>query len=205
MPKLIRLLGVLFTVFILACSNLTSHSPDPYARTLKYPVYIDNAFSDDQKDQIKDALTMWNNTLNGYQEFYVADDKWAPNMITGFDGEEVILNQREGFRIIKMEPAATSEGVLGWVNDLGDEVVHLVPVRCEMYGGKDGLRIVAAHEIGHSLMINHNGVEGALLYPFFTHQLPMDDGKCIDYFTVLQLSKSNERFKLEHLNYCPPR
>lgn len=204
MPKLIRLLGTLFTVFLLACSHLTSHSPDPFARTLKYPVYIDNAFSDAQKDQIKDALTMWNRTFNGYQEFYVADDKWTPNMIDGFGGE-VILNQREGFRILKMAPSSTEDGVLGWVDELGNEVVHLVPERCEAYGGGDGLRIVAAHEIGHSLGIPHSSAEGAMLFPYYTNQLPNDDGKCIDYITALQLSKVNERFKLEHLNYCPPR
>jgi len=204
MLKLIRLLGILFTVSLLACSHLTSHSPDPYARTLKYPVYIDNAFTNAQKDQIKDALVMWNKTFNGYQEFYVADDKWTPNMVEE-DGEEIILNQREGFRIIRMAPTSTQEGVLGWVNDLGDEVVHLVPERCEAYGGEDGLRIVATHEIGHSLGIPHNSVEGATLFPYYTNQLPADDGKCIDYFAALQLSKVNSRFKLEHLNFCPPR
>lgn len=201
MPKLIHLLGTLFTVFLLACSNLTSHSPDPFARTLKYPVYIDNAFSSTQKDQIKDALAMWNRTFNGYQEFYVADDKWSPNMITE-DGEEIILNQREGFRIIKMAPDSTQEGILGWVDDLGNEVVHLVPEHCEAYGKDDGIRIVTAHEIGHSLGIRHSGVEGTLLYPYYTNQAVVDNGRCIDYFTALQLSKANERFKLEHLNYC---
>jgi hypothetical protein len=201
MLRTIRLLGIFFTVLIIGCnSSFVSHSPDPYARTLKYPVYVDKSFTEDQKGQIRESLEIWNKTFNGYQEFYVRDSEWVPNRIQ--EGNiEVILNQREGLRIVRVSPSEQSDGILGWVDDLGDETVHLIPERCEMYGEDKGLKIVSMHEIGHALGIPHNGAKGSLLYPYYTHQLPANDN-CIDNITAMQLSRANERFELEHLNFC---
>lgn len=201
MTKPAPFLWAFLASLLFAChSPYVNHPKDAYARTLQYPVYIDKAFSDQDKKEIKAALSVWNDTLNGYQRFYVQDESWSPNMIEE-QGTYVILNDREGFKFVKIEPNGSEQGILGWVDDFGDETVHLIPERCRSYGADDGLKIVAMHEIGHSLGIPHNGVEGSLLYPYYTHQLP-NDSSCIDYFTALSLSKNNERFKLEHLNYC---
>lgn len=203
MIKSVRFLWALVALFIISCASglQVSHPPDPYARTLHYPVYIDDSFSPEDKQQIKDALAVWNKTLNNYQQYDLKDEHWKPNMVDEL-GEEVILNQREGMRFVKMSEDSQSDGVLGWVDDLGDDVVHLIPNRCRAFGGEDGVKIVAMHEMGHSLGIPHVGVKGALLYPYYTNQAVVENGNCIDNITATMLSLNNRRFSLEHLNYC---
>ena len=190
---------LLSLVFVISCVKLpvkyapsssaeyTNH-PSPNQTTVIRHVYIDPSFKSVTKDEIVDGLEEWNKVLNGYDKFVVAKGE-APSYenMSPFDFLVVNITAQEA------EEMMMPDGVLGWVDELGDPVIHLVEYRMV----DEDVKTLLAHEMGHSLGLPHLPVRGTLMFPYFPNS------PCIDETTVRELVTVHKgQFDLEHLNWC---
>ncbi len=160
------------------------------------PVWIDKRFTADHRASIHTALAHWNRALNGYEAFDVVSDDFDMELATieqiDFTGQGlVILSRHHGDPILEDLP----DGVLGWVATNLQSEAHAVNLVEDAIGNRD-LVSIAAHEIGHTLRLDHLPVKHTLMYPAYKFGSP-----CIDTFTVQTLA-TVRGWEWHSMNFC---
>ena len=186
------LVVLLALAFLLSIGCSTHYVPTPfaaYSRTVSppegsyspevVPVYVDKSFAMDAREDIHAALDEWNFAFNGYVTYVVVSDD--------FDMEvavlEKIVRTRQGLVVLSVPDNFLEDnvppGVLAWVDDLGDPVVHIATGRI----GTRDLKKIVMHEIGHTLGIPHTQAAFTLMSQYYQVQ-----SACIDEYTLHTLS-----------------
>lgn len=159
------------------------------------PVWISAAFTQDEKDILKAAMTEWNMSLNGYYEFTLMSENYMPR--DEGPAEKYIADTYIGLLITRISPAdadeAVGEGVLAWVDGLRGHGMHVVADRM----GTRRMKTVMLHEFGHVVGIGHVLIKGALMAPGYPYNAP-----CIDKVTVLQVGAMRPEWNWRNLNWC---
>lgn len=165
----------------------TNHVPTNQTTVIRH-VYIDPSFSSNTRNQIEDGLKEWNIVLNGYEKFVVAKgDLPAYENMSPFDFVIVNITAKEA------EEMLMPDGVLGWVDDLGDPVIHLIEYRMV----DQNIKILLMHELGHSLGLPHLQVRGTLMFPYYAN------APCATETDVRMLATVHRgAYDLSHLNWC---
>ena len=161
--------------------SYTNHQR-PDANILHIPVWIDPRLSVGLRISVLGALAEWNTALNGYLRYELATDT--------YDGHS------DGMRLY-FEYSATAEladaTTLGWVVSDDKNVVHLLGDGRNVTPGE--MRVVAMHEIGHTLGVSHLDGTG-LMSPSYQTQTG-----CIDHATVQAVAAVHE-WDDRRMNYC---
>lgn len=181
-----------------AYARAPSPPPDSYVPEI-VPVYIDKDFKADARADIHAALDEWNFAFNGYVTYLVVSD--------GFDMDEDVIERvnrtGQGLIIVSIPDAFLDlfvpEGVLAWVDDLGDPVVHVASGRI----GTRNLKKIVMHEIGHVLGVPHTTASNTLMSKYY-----QDQAACIDDYTLRTLAGTkfarSVHWQWQFMNACRP-
>lgn len=140
------------------------------------PVWIDARFSQEDRKAIAAALNVWHEAVEqGFGPMRLCNHGADCAKHAG-SGAFVFQNMREDEQaVIELPPS-----VLGWVEDICDRQVHLIPTR--IHSHSIDLEDVTLHEVGHALCLQHQPVD-SLMFPSIG---PGEGQHCVDYTTLLQ-------------------
>lgn len=187
-----RFFGVCLAALILAFGCATHAPIEPYAHYAKASqpivgsyvpdteiVWIDKDFRPDEKANIRAALDEWSYAMNGYRTYIVVSDAFSMSDTRTL--ERVAAG--EGLLVLRVGeadvPMLAPTGTLAWVDELGDNVVHVVSSRV----GTRDLKAIVMHEIGHTLGLPHTQASGTLMSGYY-----QDQTNCIDHYTAITLA-----------------
>lgn len=179
------------TKYVSESSLEYTHHEHPNALTVIRHVYIDPSFKTDTKRQILAGMEEWNVVFNGYEKFVLGTE--TPPFVGG-----LIHPSPFDFFVVNISPKDADDmeipdGVLGWVDDLGDPIIHLIEYRMV----DENVRVLFDHELGHALGLPHIPVQGTLMYPWYPNSA------CVDETTVRALvSVRKGQFSLSNMNWC---
>lgn len=174
---------------IVGCSNHVLHA-SYVASPLTTPVYIDDAFSDKQKEDILLSLKLWNDALNGQHTYEVKEMKVTPERL------QQVMDTHYGLVIVKdNDEELIADGVLAYTNELRG---NLIAVETDFIGDRDLVSIMM-HEEGHQLGLMHLPIYGSLMSPSVQLKQP----RCVDESSARELVTVRPRdFKLSLISYC---
>jgi hypothetical protein len=158
------------------------------------PVWSDVGFTNPEKADIADAISLWNTALNGYVVLSVAS--------TEFDMDMVELNvalSSDGFLFLQVSSSnplvhndPSNAKTLGWANLIGGNWIYLVSDRIP----NGSVKSIAAHELGHLLGSVHGGTY--LMAPYYD---PGTDYDCVDAWTARQV-RAAQHLPDFSISYC---
>lgn len=162
------------------------------------PVYVDKAFSADQRRSIHEALDEWTFALNGYRTFLVvsdaftmADDAAIERVMVTHQGMIVLARASDAL------PMGLPAGTLAWVPELCHPVVNVIVDRI----GTRDMRAIVMHEIGHTMCLDHTEASGTLMSGYY-----QDQTSCVDRYTATTLAGTRRaravRWDWRHMNVC---
>lgn len=161
---------LLLVVFLLACSSPVAASQGP-------AVYVDDTFTYEEAMEIQRGLDMWSAAVGlHYGPMYLcghgAD---CDNRVSPGRPAFVFANARAG----EVDYDSVPPGVLAYVEDLFSRRVVVLTDRTTSLH----LSGIVAHEVGHALGLEHNMVEGSLMFPYYS------EWACIDVATLDQFQE----------------
>lgn len=174
--------------------SYTHHAPEWGVNALRIPVWIDADFSPRDRADIKAAVDGWNTALNGHRVYFVADDNAKGLTEAGSPIQQIVEHDGLGLLFVAIPHFDVPTNVLGWVDELGDNVVHLD--RAENNGTRQ--LIVALHEMGHTMGLDHVRTPYGLMGTVYTSQPP-----CVDE-TSVQILAALHGWDYRTMNWCSP-
>lgn len=162
-----------------AYSHVSGPSAGSYAPEV-IPVYVDKDFRDDQREDIHAAFDEWNYAFNGFRTYLVVSDNFT------MEDEETIariVRTRQGVIVLSIPDMfldlSVPRGVLAWVDDLYDPIIHIASGRM----GTRDLKKITMHELGHVLGLEHTEAAHTLMSQYYQDQI-----NCIDRYTLQTLA-----------------
>lgn len=162
------------------------------------PIYLDEKWSDSERDAIKVAVKNWNYSLSN-------------QVILEIENEHYKINSSPdpGYLIIKLsekDPRVTDEEQfisLGWTNGVGGNRMYLVTDRpitglfdTERPWDMQDLTEIAMHELGHALGSDHISYNGLM-----AERYSKEKYKCIDAVAVFAVA-NYQHLPISDLKYC---
>lgn len=177
-------------------SQYTDHKPDPRVNTIVGTYYVDTRFNAARRASIDLAMDHWNVVLNGRIKFQLAKlvNFSDPLEATIFEASHELSDASPLFFVWEDATDPTlPPGALAYVTELGSPVVHLIDGRMDFTFYPE---IIVAHEVGHSMGLDHSDVANTLMSRTYNQQ-----PRCVDEISVRTLA-AQMRWEPETLNWC---
>lgn len=161
---------LLLVVLVLGCSS-------PAQASLGPAVYVDDSFTYEEAMEIQHGLDMWSAAVGlHYGPMYLCSH--------GADCDSRIVPGRPVFVFANAKRGeadydSVPPGVLAYVEDLFSRRVVVLTDRTTTLH----LSGIIAHEVGHALGLEHNMVEGSLMFPYYS------TWDCVDVATLDQFQE----------------
>lgn len=166
------------------------------------PIYVDQRFDKNQREDLIRAVEEWNHVLNGYLRIRVLtwdykigspEATQISNSIERTQQGIVILSVKNDDPILALYKVDTA---LAFVDVIGD-AAHVLVIIPERMGTRPW-HMVLMHEFGHALGASHVN-SPSLMFPITDGDLMIN---CADKITAAQIA-TYHHMNLEYLNYCP--
>lgn len=143
--------AALFGIVIGASGVLGATSETDRQRVVQ--VWIDSRFSNHEREEVRRGIEIWNDAMRGQMVFYVASEN-VPH--PGWNATIALSNTIVRGITIDRETRCPYDHYLAWTGAVGSRDIHVLPDRIPGNGCPDvSMRWIVAHEIGHSLGIQH--------------------------------------------------
>lgn len=157
------------------------------APTEEVAVWVDGAFTFEERRTIRLALEDWNAALNGYMRFYVRSEK---HLHPSTDGAVSVEKVWDDDTVTVDQEYDGADGTMAWVSGVAAHDMHVISWRVP-----DGeLRPIIKHEMGHVLGLKHSEYDNTLMStPYNTVR------KCIDPETIRRVAQRHG-WDVHHMN-----
>jgi len=187
--------SIMSCLLLASCTHVSynyTYHPNSNTTIQEIPIYIDVAFTDQNKKAILSAINQWNFALNNYLKLKVVSTNFdmEPNILT------MVMNGH-GWLFLKINSTSTmvhddnGKTTLAFANEDGGNRVYFVMDRIN----DELVESIALHEIGHLLGASHSN--HALMNANYDTQ----KYKCIDKDTMTEIAK-HWHLNLSKVNYC---
>jgi len=127
------------------------------------PVWIDERFSDDQRQEFLHAVVSWNKAIGGFQRFFIASMRADLTHGLVYPG-------------VTVELATTTTTALANTNKIRGRRIRFFPATWSKHP-ECRYSVVLAHELGHTLGLNDDEVDSGLMRgPYGPHENCIDNG-----------------------------
>jgi len=172
--------------------------PRAEVATVVVPVYVDGSFSGADKANIVSAITILNDSLNGYQHLDVVStsfDMKTDDIVAGLDGIIIMQVWSGGDHPCSFIPVSDIPGatVLAWSDKLAGHMIWVLRDRIR----DDQIKSIVLHELIHcDLGVGHIYEHVSIMNP------KVNDGiECVDE-DAMQSAAAKNGWDINHLNYC---
>lgn len=159
------------------------------------PVYVDEAFGNEDLIHIDDSIMRWNYALNGYIIMIVISThaSFTPEQKTDVYAHHGLMIHKTSSMEPNIPPQKNNElRTIAWTNMINGHEIFLIRDRLTT----EDIFPVMLHELAHYLGADHKNEDGLMnkQYTFYFYQ-------CIDLSTIRQVARFN-KINSQDLNYC---